>query len=800
VIDLGGDKLSKECYNYNHQLCGDFDNCPCRCHLELTHRRARAQRKEEQGGSKPRLFTAFASTRLLLPLILLLGFLIPITGATGACGNLPSSISSLIIACVPANIVNTQGVATASGFQQMFSNTPFNAMKGNVVVYNGLSGSLMPAWVENSSIVWVNLLGNTIPALGSANGIYYFGFGASSTNFFTSNNPANEIGEAPQLSGTYGQYDNGKIVFPTLYDGFWQGTLSSLWNNAGGVTVNNGLTIEGAGASRGINSANTYNIITNTVDIYAKPDTGTIDTDPLPIAWSPNSGQALNPGYNMFPDGSNHWIIQDYNGGYTTSSSFGSVSTISYQVLTGYQSSTTNYGSLNYGAAQGLASQFLAVPSGYISIDTYASGHYLYVYWIRLRTDPPADVMPTVNYGTAQSTTVTITVPSNIINYIPIILNNYQTIAVSANTPISIVYNALAHQAYESTTLNNTELFYFNGTIIPSWLEGNYLNEQQQADTLYTSNTVMFWFRSPPSNTFLPANSNTIIYLGFAGTSPTTTNNLWSLTANVGVAPQLTCSNPAATATCSAGNGVSGTYGQYDNGNNIFSFYDNFKGFNTILSVAGQNPGNTVDGLWNIKSGASNLDAYVNNGINLGGTGQGMQLYSIASFNSLNTVTDLFGTQTDSANNWDCMGLFTFSGSPSTCTGPPTTAIIFSTALSNSRTFYTYDNGVRSGGSLAGYNTNSLLSLYGSILAGLGTINYQTTYSSSSPYNPSNVIALKIGEMVISRNNYLQFARARISPPKRHPAFCKFWNHCRTNHLKHKSESFDLWTIHNSYS
>jgi hypothetical protein len=100
-----------------------------------------------------------------------------------------------------------------------------------------------------------------------------------------------------------------------------------------------------------------------------------------------------------------------------------------------------------------------------------------------------------------------VVVPTSVNYYIPITLTNQQSVAVSANTPLSFVFNALAYQTYESNTLNNIELFYANGTVANSWMEGNYLNEQQQPNTLRSSNTVMYWFKSP--NGFLPANTGT---------------------------------------------------------------------------------------------------------------------------------------------------------------------------------------------------------------------------------------------------------------------------------------------------
>jgi len=64
-------------------------------------------------------------------------------------------------------------------------------------------------------------------------------------------------GEAPQLSPSYGQYDDGASVF-SFYDNFAGTSLNTnIWiavTTGGSVTVNNGVTIQdnGAGSGEGI--------------------------------------------------------------------------------------------------------------------------------------------------------------------------------------------------------------------------------------------------------------------------------------------------------------------------------------------------------------------------------------------------------------------------------------------------------------------------------------------------------------------------------------------------------------------
>ena len=86
----------------------------------------------------------------------------------------------------------------------------------------------------------------------------------------------------------------------------------------------------------------------------------------------------------------------------------------------------------------------------------------------------------------------------------------------------------------------NVEFFYYNGTVIPSWLES------------YTSTNAIWWLKIAA----IPAGSSETVYVGFA---PTTTN-LFN-TVNDGEAPQL-----------------SPIYAEYDNGKYVFPYYWNFAG------------------------------------------------------------------------------------------------------------------------------------------------------------------------------------------------------------------------------
>jgi len=138
-----------------------------------------------------------------------------------------SSPSSEIISYVTITITNSQTVDTPAPFQQMIS---VNSTKYSQYEQSGLQnvefttspnaqGTVLDAWIESNAsntatdtVYWVNLP-NGIPTSNSIT--IYMNF--MPYNVMSSNGPT---GEAPQLSSTYGQYDDGASVF-SLYSNFY---------------------------------------------------------------------------------------------------------------------------------------------------------------------------------------------------------------------------------------------------------------------------------------------------------------------------------------------------------------------------------------------------------------------------------------------------------------------------------------------------------------------------------------------------------------------------------------------------
>ncbi len=185
----------------------------------------------------------------------------------------------------------------------------------------------------------------------------------------------------------------------------------------------------------------------------------------------------------------------------------------------------------------------------------------------------------------------------------PFTIDNTQ----SVSTPVPFQQEANISlsdfSGYESSNLQNVEFSYQNGTIIPSWLES------------YSSTNAIWWLKIGGG---VPANSELTIEVELAlPTSTVLFNNV-----NNGEAPTL-----------------SSSYGEYDDGANVFNFYDNFSG--TSLNKS--------------KFNVSSLSYSVDNGLTLDVPGSGFGfLYSIPSF-SAGSVFDFYGKPTfnNGANGFD---------------------------------------------------------------------------------------------------------------------------------------------------
>jgi hypothetical protein len=159
----------------------------------------------------------------------------------------------------------------------------------------------------------------------------------------------------------------------------------------------------------------------------------------------------------------------------------------------------------------------------------------------------PATENVTITFGTTGNSNYTavdptgIIIPTSISYYVPVTLANNQPYALPNPFQDMLTVNSLAYQSYEAANLDNIEFFYANGTIVPSWLESGNSN---------TATNTIYWLKVPGA--FIPASSSNTLYMGFAANTVSLFN-----TQSTGEAPQL-----------------SSTYGQYDDGANVFDYYN----------------------------------------------------------------------------------------------------------------------------------------------------------------------------------------------------------------------------------
>ena len=134
--------------------------------------------------------------------------------------------------------------------------------------------------------------------------------------------------------------------------------------------------------------------------------------------------------------------------------------------------------------------------------------------------------------------------------HVLITITNNQNVSTSANYNEMIVVNSSQYSLFESSNLSNVYFSYTNGTVIDSWLQsGNSFNDSNTTYWLKLEYPVISNARLTIEMNFLPRGD--IAFNGFS----------------TGEAPQL-----------------SKMYGQFDNGQNIFKFYDNFAGTTLNLS------------------------------------------------------------------------------------------------------------------------------------------------------------------------------------------------------------------------
>ncbi|MGC8580682.1 MAG: hypothetical protein ACP5MB_11615, partial [bacterium] len=227
-------------------------------------------------------------------------------------------------------------------------------------------------------------------------------------------------GEAPQLSSTYGQYDDGANVFNNYWN-FAGTSLPSGWQQiSSGYSISNGLIFSAVNnANQGIGTTSAV-ATPGLLEAYAIGNYGRIGlelstssttfTDGESRTWYTNGYGMIYGGYVSPPDG---WFVVNVGSSQTGLGSFGSTTSMPQVfgvgwISTGnefeytYQSnplSPAKVSSTNTGVS--IASNLYIYVGQGQSGSTQQGGTWT-VYWLRTRAYPPNGVMPSVSFGSVQ--------------------------------------------------------------------------------------------------------------------------------------------------------------------------------------------------------------------------------------------------------------------------------------------------------------------------------------------------------------------------------------------------------------
>ena len=169
-------------------------------------------------------------------------------------GSGPPPLPSDPVEYIPVSVYNNQSIISGSFDLKVSVDSEiyssWEAPYLQNVEWFSSDGAIIPSWIEagnsnsaQQTIYWLLISGG----LKQEKTTVYMGFMPTSINLFNASGPE---GEAPQLSSSYAQYDNGASVFP----GYWNFAGNSMptgWHahstddfSDSRVSINNGLSIK----------------------------------------------------------------------------------------------------------------------------------------------------------------------------------------------------------------------------------------------------------------------------------------------------------------------------------------------------------------------------------------------------------------------------------------------------------------------------------------------------------------------------------------------------------------------------
>jgi len=322
---------------------------------------------------------------------------------------------------IPVTLYNSQNVSTPGPFQQMIKLNESN-YKG-IIIYNGSfanfeftyeNGTVIPAWIESNNsgilLIWVKLI--SIQALSFLT--IYLDIFSSNDNLLNSSGKIG-IGEAPQLSPIYGEYDDGANVF-NFYSNFTNGLGNDIINNGESVTFDdNGIDLTTGTGGSNVASNSMANLIINinyygqnyifqSAINYFQKDSDMYDMFGLYLmntasstAWQQNNtvlecAQLTSAVYQSMYNG-----VQNPQGTYTGYSgsvtwSMNETFILGMTVVGSNVTDTFNYNTIIP------AKENYNPPTQYPAFGSWRFSN-VHFYWVRILAYPPNGVMPYISFG-----------------------------------------------------------------------------------------------------------------------------------------------------------------------------------------------------------------------------------------------------------------------------------------------------------------------------------------------------------------------------------------------------------------
>lgn len=522
---------------------------------------------------------------------------------------------------VPISVTNNQPIPTQTPFQQSITINPSlytqyeSANLGNIRFFSSFSGSIFSnelfAWMESfsgsptanlatSATIWISLPSG----ISSTSTItIYMVFENSSTNF-----DGVFWGEAPALSPSYGQYDNGANVFSVYNNGL--ALFPSAQTGTGGsgpITTSSApspnlhaITGSVSGGGGGANTWTTDGETSTSLPSSYVAQMLVYLGGSAPLTDLMTNVQSISTGqfyvFRFDARGGSYDLVGNYPSGGTSTNILAQSATTSlvgawYQMtaidssdsLSLFKSNSFNLGS--FGTLEAGPVLGKGYVGGGIAITTDGATSTEYWTMVSVRAYPPNGVMPSESTGSVMTvvpsapystlysqSNSTIQKPSIVLQttssptYVPILITNSQAVPTRSGlqVPLNIDFNNF--KSYLASDAGNIR--FFNSTTftpsyeLPAWLELYSGNTSNGASTATNSEV---WLSL--KGTVIPASSSVTVYMVFE-------SGVDFDGSYFGEAPQL-----------------SHVYGQFDNGANVFVYYNpapsGTSGW-TIKGVAGQ--------------------------------------------------------------------------------------------------------------------------------------------------------------------------------------------------------------------